>query len=63
VPGREAAPGFFMPALNRLAMEKTRRVLVAHLPHPLIPVDAGIQTLPNCRDLQWAKASRQLHPK
>jgi hypothetical protein len=25
------------------------------LPHPLIPADAGIQTLPNGMDFQWGK--------
>ena len=25
------------------------------LPHPLIPADAGIQTLPSCMDFQWGK--------
>ena len=29
---------------------------VNELPHPLIPADAGIPTLPNCRDIQWAEA-------
>src|ERR1700732_4151069 len=29
---------------------------VKESPHPLIPADAGIQTLPNCTDFQWAKA-------
>src|ERR1700693_4920392 len=29
---------------------------IQELPHPLIPADAGIQTLPNCKNFQWAKA-------
>src|SRR5260370_7095197 len=29
---------------------------VKELPNPLIPADAGIQTLPNCTDFQRAKA-------
>ena len=29
---------------------------VKELPHPLIPADAGIQTLPNCTDVYGAKA-------
>src|ERR1700732_5496071 len=28
---------------------------VKESPHPLIPADAGIQTLPNGPDFQWAK--------
>jgi hypothetical protein len=32
------------------------RERVKELPRPLIPADAGIQTLPNCKDVQWAKA-------
>ena len=28
---------------------------VKELPHPLIPADAGTQTLPNCMDVQWGK--------
>jgi hypothetical protein len=30
--------------------------VVKELPNPLIPAKAGIQTLPNSTDIQWAKA-------
>ena len=29
---------------------------VKELPHPLVPADAGTQTLQSCPDFQWAKS-------
>ena len=39
--------------MNEILPMRSRR---EELPHPLIPADAGIQTLPNCMAFRWAKA-------
>ena len=49
-------PGTAMMMARRRAILPTRLHRESQeLPHPLIPADAGIQTLPNCTDVQVGK--------